>query len=196
MFDARAITARSQHNVEFSLAGESGRTYTISTQEVTGYQPDLTKTILEIDLMTFSEPTWSRATADLVLRHGRTWLLKADTWVIGTCHCLRSWERPSEVVLFSMAIRPGWRGRGLGTRFFQGVLDDLKRTGIRAVTLEVESHRRAAVHVYETRFGFEVVGPREVPTVQRNRYAPPDKLEMRLELADGNLAEVTEFPPR
>ena len=60
--------------------------------------------IVNIDLMTFSEPTWSRSTAGLMIRQGRTFLMTRGPVVIGTCQCLRSWERPQEAVLFMMAI--------------------------------------------------------------------------------------------
>ncbi|MCB9758827.1 MAG: GNAT family N-acetyltransferase [Alphaproteobacteria bacterium] len=176
--------------MEFSLAGDTGRTYSIRTELVTQFDPALVKTVIDIDLMTFSEPTWSRTTAGLVLRYGMTWLLRADDWVIGTCHCIRSWERPHEAVLFSMAIRPGWRGRGLGTRFLQGVLDGLVGQGMRSVVLEVSANNRAGVRIYEERFGFCRLGEVEA--------SPPGgrsaMLRMRKVLKDGPLAEITEFP--
>ena len=143
--------------MEFRLTQESGRTYFIRTVEVRAHDPRLIKTISEIDLMTFSQPTWSHVTLDLTLRHGRTTLLYADDLAIGSCHCVRSWDNPDEAVLFAMAIRPGWRGRGLGSRFLQGVLDGLARDGLRSVILQVDANNKAAVRIYQSRFGFEIL---------------------------------------
>lgn len=168
----------------FSLAGKTGKTYTIHIHEVSGYDPALIRTIIEIDLMTYSEPTWSRATANLVLRYGHTWLLMADDMCIGTCHFLRSWETPDEAVLFSMAIRPGWRGRGLGKRFLQGVLAELPKLGLRSIVLEVDANNRHAIQLYENNFGFRVVGTNQTADAV-NAGAGTPKLTMRVELRQG-----------
>lgn len=169
--------------MNFSLAGKTGKNYTISIEEVRVYDPALIRTIIEIDLMTYSEPTWSRATANLMLRYGHTWLLKADAICIGTCHFLRSWDNPAEAVLFSMAIRPGWRGRGLGKRFLQGVIADLPALGVRSIVLEVDANNRYAIRLYEHTFGFKVVGAApQVEEITTGSGTP--KLTMRLDLAN------------
>jgi ribosomal protein S18 acetylase RimI-like enzyme len=92
---------------------------------------------------------------------GRVFVLRADDVTIGTCVCFRSWERPNEVMLLSMGIRPGWRGRGLGQRFVRGVLERLKARGIRSVALLVGKDNRRAIQVYGD-VGFQVVGERLV----------------------------------
>jgi ribosomal protein S18 acetylase RimI-like enzyme len=61
----------------------------------------------------------------------------------------------------SMAIRPGWRVRGLGQRFVTGVLERLKARGIRSVSLLVGSDNRRALKVY-TDVGFRALEEREV----------------------------------
>lgn len=173
--------------VHFSLAGKTGKTYTIRIDEVRAYDPALIKTIIEIDLMTYSEPTWSRATANLMLRYGHTWLLMADEMCIGTCHFLRSWDNPNEAVLFSMAIRPGWRGRGLGKRFLQGVIEELPRLGVQSIVLEVDANNRYAIRLYEHNFGFRVVGTNQTAEEITTGSGAP-KLTMRLELRAGDAA--------
>lgn len=122
------------------------------------HHPQQIKQLLEIDLMTFSVPTFSRYTAGLMLRHGRTFLMLADEQVIGTCGVVRSFDRPSEAVIFSHAIRPGWRGRGLGTRFLKEVLMHLREDGMRSAIIDVEPDNVQAIRIYEDRFGFEQVG--------------------------------------
>jgi ribosomal-protein-alanine N-acetyltransferase len=152
--------------------------------EVGAHDPDLIARVIEIDLTTFSEPTWSRYTAGLMLRHGRTYLLMEEELIIGTCQVVRSWERPSEAVLFSMAIRPGYRNRGLGSYFLESVLEMLRKAGARSVVLEVDPHKRAAIKVYTEKFGFQRV------CELADEYGPGHhRVQMRLVLS-GEVREV------
>jgi len=160
--------------------------------EVGAHDPDLIAKVIEIDLTTFSEPTWSRYTAGLMLRHGRTFLLMEGGVIVGTCQVIRSWDRPSEAVLFSMAIRPGYRNRGVGTLFLRGVLESLRSSGVRSVVLEVDPSNRAAMKVYTEKFGFHPVSELE------DEYGPGQhRLQMRKLLQDDALRQlpaITEFP--
>ena len=54
-----------------------------------------------------------------------------------------------------MAVFEGYRGRGLGTRLMQRLIDDLISNGFGKVSLSVD-RRNPALRLYE-RFGFEVV---------------------------------------
>lgn len=172
-----------------TLSHSDGREFEIRVSEITAHDPSLIDTVLEIDLMTFSEPTWSRYTAGLMLRHGRNFLLFADDVPIGTCQCMRSWQSPWEVVLFSMAIRPGWRGQGLGTFFLESTVDALKRSGTRSVVLEVDPSSTAAIRLYEQKFGFKIIAECQ------NEYGiGHDRVHMQLMLQANPIAEVSEFP--
>lgn len=168
---------------KFQIAGASGRSYDITVEEVSRVDDELVRTLVEIDLQTFTESTFSRYTAAAFFLSGRVFLLKADEVVIGTCACMRTWERPTEVHLLSMGIRPGWRGRGLGHRFLQGVLARLGQRGIRGVTLMVSADNRRALKLYsevgflpiaEVPEAFEGASPRErfVAMSLRLREAP------------------------
>ncbi len=146
--------------MNYSLRGDQspgGHTYRIRCVQAE-HRPDLVKQILDIDMMTFSVPTFSRYTAGLMLRHGRTFLLLADDQVIGTCEVIRSFDRPSEGVIVSKSVRPGWRGRGLGTRFLNEVIAQLEQGGLRSVLLYVSPTNHHGVRIYEDRFGFEKAG--------------------------------------
>jgi ribosomal protein S18 acetylase RimI-like enzyme len=145
----------------FRIDGNSARDYTIRVEEVFDLTPELVRTLLDIDLQTFAESTFSQYTAAAFLKFGRVYLLRADEVVIGTCVCFRSWDRPNEVLLMSMGIRPGWRGRGLGQRFVTGVLERLRSRGIRSVSLLVGADNRRALKVY-TDVGFRPIEEREV----------------------------------
>ncbi|MBX2803717.1 MAG: GNAT family N-acetyltransferase [Myxococcales bacterium] len=145
----------------FRIDGGSARDYAIRVEEVSDITPDLVRTLIEIDLQTFAESTYSPYTAAAFLKCGRVFLLRADDRVIGTCVCMRGWERPNEAMILSMGIRPGWRGRGLGQRFVQGVLDRLTARGLRSCCLLVGRDNRRAVRVYED-VGFRVVEERDI----------------------------------
>lgn len=141
---------------DFRIASGSGRSFSITIDEVDELSDELIRTLLDIDLQTFSVSTFTGYTARVFMLQGRVFLLKADQVIIGACVCMRSWERPHEVTVLSMGIRPGWRGRGLGQRFVAGMLARLKQKGLRSVTLLVGRDNRRAVRVYEDT-GFEAV---------------------------------------
>ncbi len=145
----------------FRIDGNSVHDYAIEVHEAPDVTPEVVRTLVEIDLQTFAESTYNQFTAAAFLKMGRVFLLQADGLTIGTCVCFRSWERPNEVMLLSMGIRPGWRGRGLGQRFVRGVMERLKSKGIRSVSLMVGKDNRRAIKVYSD-VGFQSVGEREV----------------------------------
>ncbi len=144
----------------FWIDGEDGPSHVIRVDEAGAMTPDLVRAILEIDLQTFAEGTFTSYTAAVFLQHGRVFLLRADDVVIGTCVLMRTWEDPDEATVLAMGIRPGWRGRGLGQRFVAGVLQRLLRSGVRRVTLMVASDNRRALRVYRD-VGFSQVAERE-----------------------------------
>ena len=137
------------------LENDSGRRYQVRLEEVAGVTPQLIRTLIEIDLQTFSEPTFSQYTGAFFLRFSSAFLLRADELIIGTCVLIRSWDRPQEALILAMGIRPGWRGRGLGQRFVDWVIGRLRARGVRAVSLLLSAGNRRALKVY-TEVGFAV----------------------------------------
>ena len=170
----------------FRIDGNAGRAYGISVEEAQECTDELVRTVLEIDLQTFSENTFSSYTARAFLQHGHVFLLRADSVVIGTCVLMRSWDRPQEALLLAMGIRPGWRGRGLGQHFVQGILDRLAARGLRSVCLYVSQDNRRAIRVYEDT-GFQVVERQAADPRTRDRM-----LVMRCQLQEH--APVAELP--
>lgn len=136
----------------------SGRHYDITVEEVKQPNDELIRTLIDIDLQTFAESTFSHYMAASFLHHGCVFLLRANGEVIGTCVLARTWDRPNEAVMLSMGIRPGWRGRGLGQRFVGATLDRLQAKGLRAVSLLVGTVNSRAIKLYEE-MGFEVTDP-------------------------------------
>ncbi len=172
----------------FQIDGSTGREFIIGVEEVSRVDADLVRTLIEIDLQTFAESTFSPYTAAAFLQNGRVFLLRADEAVIGTCVCMRAWDRPSEAMVLSMGIRPGWRGRGLGQRFVSMVLDKLKARGLRSVSLLVGADNRRAIKVYSD-VGFKTVSDAATDPRSSNPL-----LLMRLQFQnadDGNLIELS-----
>ncbi len=131
------------------MDGVAGQPFAIHVEELQDVSPEHVRTLIEIDLQTFAESTFSPYTAAVFLQNGRVFLLKADDLVIGTCVCVRCWDRPAEATILSVGIRPGWRGRGLGQRFVGSVLEKLRSRGMRSVSLLVGGENRRAIKVYE-----------------------------------------------
>lgn len=178
----------------FRIDGKEGTSFLIRVEDAEGDPATLTRILLDIDLQTFNEATFSTYTAAAFLQHGHVFVLRADTAaatpgnIIGTATFMRTWARPNEVLLLSMGIRPGWRGRGLGQRFLDGVLERLRQRGLRAVTLMVASENRRAIRVYQD-VGFEVLG-----TAYDDPRTGESFLSMRLQLQDDPMiAAVPEF---
>ena len=143
----------------YHLTKEDGTPgYLFTVAELRNYDPSHINVLMELDLLTYTEPTFSRYTLGAFLRHGRVFVARADDLVIGACHCLRDYDHPEEVVIFNMALRPGWRGHGLGTRFLEKAMDILKEQGVKVAKLQVATSNRRAIFVYEEKFGFTVVG--------------------------------------
>lgn len=154
------------------------REYALEVHEVVEHDASLIPTLIDLDLLSFFEPTFSRFTLGAILRFGRVFTITADGLVIGACHCLRAFSDPEEVVVFNMALRPGWRGHGLGTRLLHGVLSLLQAQGTKTVSLLVQSTNERAIGVYRHKFGFQLVGERNNEYGNGHVY-----LHMRLDLS-------------
>ena len=155
--------------------------YTLEVHEIDRHEPRQIAVLTELDLLTYSEPTFSRYTLGAFLRFGRVFTITADGLVIGACHCMRGFDDPDEVVIFNMALRPGWRGHGLGTRFLHHLLDKLRARGTRSVSLVVAAANGRAIAVYRQKFGFE-----HVETLPNEFNNGVEYLLMRLDLERGN----------
>ena len=150
----------------------------IQVLEVDGNSEQAVRTLIDIDLQTFSEPTFSHYTAAAFLQNGQVYTLAVDSTVIGTCVFMRSWDGGDEANLLSMGILPGFRGQGLGQRFLLDVLERLRKHGLVGVNLMVSEDNRRARKVYADA-GFVATGV---------RYEDPRTNEgftqLRVELAD------------
>jgi [ribosomal protein S18]-alanine N-acetyltransferase len=77
-------------------------------------------------------------------------------WAVGLLH--RHGSRTCSGRLYALTIHPDFRGRRLGTRLANRVLQQLVRRGARSLSLEVRASNRAARHLYD-RLGFVPAEP-------------------------------------
>ncbi|QSF47362.1 GNAT family N-acetyltransferase [Paenibacillus tianjinensis] len=56
-----------------------------------------------------------------------------------------------------LALKPEYRGRGIGAALLKALIDEMKEKGIKGVSLSVDPGNLAAVRLYQ-RFGFKEVG--------------------------------------
>jgi ribosomal-protein-alanine N-acetyltransferase len=76
-------------------------------------------------------------------------------WAVGLLR--RTGPRRCAGRLYALSVHPDFRGRGLGARLAQHVLDQLRHRGARALSLEVRDPNPAAQGLY-LRLGFHPAG--------------------------------------
>ena len=122
--------------------------------------------VLEVEEESFSNP-WTRDMYVWELQNRSVchiFIVRApECRVAGFCAC---WLVFDEVHINNVAIRPTYRGLGMGTALLRHVLAEGRRLGARRATLEVRASNIGARRLYE-RLGFYVAGTR------RNYYTNP-----------------------
>ena len=95
---------------------------------------------------------------------------------------VRSWSRPApdELVFESLAVSPGERGRGIGTRLVRQVEDYAREHGYGSVGLEVTDSNHTAIRLY-SRLGYVIVKTRRYPFVaHRAGFGGTHRMRKRL----------------
>ncbi len=70
------------------------------------------------------------------------------------------WLLIDEAHICTLAVRPDWRGKGIGELALYSLMDLALRLGAELVTLEVRVSNKPAQNLYR-KYGFEVVGKRK-----------------------------------
>ncbi len=114
--------------------------------------------VARIEAASFSNP-WSTTTFESLLERTGPVLLVAEAPHGTLVGYAVMWSYGDQGELANIAVAADWRGRGIGSRLMDAILDAAARAGVRELFLEVrESNTRASV-MYEHR-GFELVGRR------------------------------------
>jgi [ribosomal protein S18]-alanine N-acetyltransferase len=122
--------------------------------------------VLEVEQESFTNP-WTRDMYAWELRNRSVchiYVVRTPEHpVIGFC---TFWLVFDEIHINNVAIRPAFRGGGVGTALMRHVLAEAVRLGARRATLEVRAGNEPALRLYE-RLGFYVAGRR------KNYYSAP-----------------------
>jgi [ribosomal protein S18]-alanine N-acetyltransferase len=122
--------------------------------------------VLEVERESFTNP-WTREMYAWELQNRSVchiYVVRTPEYrVAGFC---AFWLVFDEIHINNIAIRPEWRGQGIGTALLHQILAVGRRLGARRATLEVRASNEAARRLYE-RLGFYVAGTR------RNYYTAP-----------------------
>lgn len=115
--------------------------------------------VLEVEAESFANP-WTREMYRWELQNPSV----CHIYVVRTPECRVAgfcafWLVYDEIHINNLAVRPQYRGRGLGTALLQHVLGEAGHLGARRATLEVRASNTDARRLYE-RLGFYVAGTR------------------------------------
>lgn len=151
----------------------------IRVQEVDEVEPHLLQALMEIEQEAFGVGGMNEWFLPPFVRRGQVYVL----WVegkeqpVGVAECMVTWGQPECAYLFGIAIREGWRGQGLGTRFLLEICHRLQAMGFLALDLTVAPTNVPALRVYKDKLGFETIA------FHREEYGQgEDRLVMRLDL--------------
>ncbi|NMB11626.1 MAG: GNAT family N-acetyltransferase [Firmicutes bacterium] len=151
----------------------------IRIEEVDKVEPDLLQALIEIDQEAFGKGGMNEWFLPPFIRRGRVYVL----WVegkkqpVGVAECMITWGQPQCAYLFGIAIREGWRGQGLGTRFLREICRRLQGMGFLILDLTVSPDNVPALRVYRDKLGFKTIA------FHREEYGQgEDRLLMRLDL--------------
>jgi ribosomal-protein-alanine N-acetyltransferase len=122
--------------------------------------------VLSVEAESFTNP-WTREMYAWELRNRSVchiYLVRTpESAVAGFC---AFWFVFDEIHINNVAMRPQFRGLGLGSTLLRHVLAEARRLGARRATLEVRASNEGALRLYE-RLGFHVAATR------RNYYTNP-----------------------
>ena len=128
--------------------------------------------VMEIELATFTMP-WSEATFRGLLRRSDSDLYVAERRGLVAGYAV-FWAVTDQGELGNVAVAEAFRGKGIGTKLVEAVLERAAQRGVREVFLEVRTSNAGAQNLYKA-FGFFEVGKR------KNYYLQPteDALVMK-----------------
>jgi ribosomal-protein-alanine N-acetyltransferase len=121
--------------------------------------------IAEIARLSFPHP-WTRAMFAQELSTqplSRSYVVRSPHGVVAFC---TAWLIVEELHINTLAVRPEFRGQGIGRRLLAFVLDEAHKQGARRVMLEVRASNAAAIALYAG-FGFTT------EAVRRGYYPDP-----------------------
>ncbi len=115
--------------------------------------------VLEVEAESFTNP-WTRAMYAWELQNPdvcHIYVVRTEACrVAGFC---AFWLVVDEVHVNNVALRPAYRGRGMGTALMRRVLTEARRLGAVRATLEVRASNAGAIRFYQE-MGFKITATR------------------------------------
>lgn len=111
--------------------------------------------VARIEARTFSTP-WSAATFRKLLGRADAELVVGEGPEGGIVAYAVLWCAADQAELANIAVVEAWRGRGLGSRLLDAVLERARQRGVRSLFLEVRVSNERAARMYEARDFVEV----------------------------------------
>jgi ribosomal-protein-alanine N-acetyltransferase len=141
-------------------------------------QPGDTMAIAALEEKIFSDP-WSAASFDGMVINPRVRFVVAEDEGAVVGYSVLMYAFP-DADLANLAVAPAARGKGIGRRLVENVVDDARTAGIEEIYLEVRDSNARAIALYESA-GFRACGRR------RRYYRDPveDARVLRLTLREG-----------
>ena len=131
--------------------------------------PDDIPAVAALEERVFADPWSENAFREELATASRRYLVAEEGRAILGYGGLLVVEDDAHIV--TLAVEPGTRGRGLGTRLMLRLAEEALRAGAAHLTLEVRVSNQPAQSLYR-RFGFETVG------LRRHYYRDEDALIM------------------
>lgn len=119
--------------------------------------PEDLEQVCRIEEETFSLPWSYESFADTINREDTIYLAAEENGEI--LGYLGIWKSLEEGEITNVAVKSGFRGRGIGRSLLETAIEEAGRVGITALTLEVRISNKRAIHLYES-MGFQNVGVR------------------------------------
>lgn len=161
-----------QHHIEIiSLPASQWRTY--HNLRLRAIQ-DSPQAFLDTEeqTRTFPEKKWRQRLADAAA--GKNWQLfaKLDKQLVGMIGAFRGDEdtQNASVTAVGLWVAPEARGKGVGRKLMETLLDSLKRKSIKTVHLSVNAEQAVAVALYK-KLGFQIVEEKELVMGDGKKHA-------------------------
>lgn len=115
--------------------------------------------VAALEVASFTAP-WKADTFEHLLERSACHLLVLDDGDEGVVAYAVLWCILDQGELANLAVAESHRGRGLGRRLLDEVMDQAREAGVEKLYLEVRESNAAAIHLYRSA-GFEEVGRRK-----------------------------------
>ena len=117
--------------------------------------------IMEIELICFEQDSFSKRQFTYLISRaqGSFLVVESQGRIVGYLNLLIN-RRARSLRIYSLAVHPIFRGRGVGQLLMDRAVDVAYKEGLEKITLEVNISNFSAIHLYEKN-GFERAGIRK-----------------------------------